>query len=159
MSDDELRKLVNCVQLVDIRTVSVEGRIDISDGVSEDIDDEGELPLSFETAVAVRDDAQGLMASFTATFDRGSTSSAPATHMKIAVAVFYELEGWGRTLARTCCADLLRRWRCIRRSPSFGRRSSPLPGVCACLLPCCLLCRRAWALAISRRIDPLFVRT
>ena len=35
MSDDELRKLVNCVQLVDIRTVSVEGRIDISGGVSE----------------------------------------------------------------------------------------------------------------------------
>lgn len=105
MSDDELRKLVNCVQLVDIRTVSVEGRIDISDGVSEDIDDEGELPLSFETAVAVRDDAQGLMASFTATFDRGSTSSAPATHMKIAVAVFYELEGWGR---ENLSQDLLR---------------------------------------------------
>ena len=96
MSDDELRKLVNCVQLVDIRTVSVEGRIDISGGVSEDIDDEGELPLSFETAVAVRDDAQGLMASFTATFDRGSTSSAPATHMKITAAVFYELRGWDR---------------------------------------------------------------
>jgi len=91
MSDDELRKLVNCVQLVDIRTVSVEGRIDISDGVSEDIDDEGELPLSFETAVAVRDDSQGLMVSFAASFDRGPTSSAPATHMKIAVAVFYEL--------------------------------------------------------------------
>lgn len=105
MSDDELRKLVNCVQLVDIRTVSVEGRIDTSDGVSEDIDDEGELPLSFETAVAVRDDAQGLMASFTATFDRGSTSSAPATHMKIAVAVFYEFEGWGR---ENLSQDLLR---------------------------------------------------
>lgn len=105
MSDDELRKLVSCVHLVDIRTVSVEGRIDISGGVSEDTDDEGELPLSFETAVAVRDDAQGLMASFTATFDRRPTSSAPATHMKIAVAVFYELEGWG---GENLSQDLLR---------------------------------------------------
>ena len=90
MSDDELRKLVSCVRLVDIRTVSVEGRIDISGGVSEGIDDVGEVPLSFETAVAVRDDTQGLMASFTATFDRGPTSSAPATHMKITAAVFSE---------------------------------------------------------------------
>ena len=96
MSDDELRKLVNCVQLVDIRTVSVEGRIDINGGVSEGIDGEGEPPFSFETAVSVRDDTQGLMGSFTATFDRGPTSSAPATHMKINVAVFYGLRDWDR---------------------------------------------------------------
>lgn len=105
MSDDELRRLVDCARLTDIRNVSVEGQVDIHGEINEDVGDEGELPLSFETAVAVRDDAQGLMASFTATFDRGSTSSAPATHMKIAVAAFYELEGWGR---ENLSQDLLR---------------------------------------------------
>ena len=91
MSDDELRRLVDCARLTDIRNVSVEGQVDIHGEINEDVGDEGELPLSIETAVAVRDDSQGLMVSFAASFDRGPTSSAPATHMKIAVAVFYEL--------------------------------------------------------------------
>ena len=64
--------------------------MDIHGEINEDVGDEGELPLSIEITVAVRD-SQGLMVSFAASFDRGPASSAPTTHMKIAVAVFYEL--------------------------------------------------------------------
>ena len=105
MSDDELHRLVDCARLTDIRNVSVEGQVDIHGEINEDVGDEGELPLSIEITVAVRDDSQGLMVSFAASFDRGPTSSAPTTHMKIAVAVFYELEGWGR---ENLSQDLLR---------------------------------------------------
>ena len=105
MSGDKLRKLVSCVHLVDIRTMSIEGRIDLDAGISDGVDGEAELPLSLETAVSIRDDMQGLMASFAASLDRGSTSSVPATHMKIEVAVIYELRGWDR---EDLSQDLLR---------------------------------------------------
>ena len=46
MSGDKLRKLVSCVHLVDIRTMSIEGRIDLDAGISDGVDGEAELPLS-----------------------------------------------------------------------------------------------------------------
>lgn len=94
MSTNPLHALVAAVQLVDIRTASIEGTVDLRAGVKETGTDEVSTPVEIKSAVAVSDDANRLLASLSATIDRLATPSSPAVHMHVEIAALYELTGW-----------------------------------------------------------------
>ena len=80
MSADRLRALVDSVQLVDVRTTSIEGTVNLRQGVNEAARDDVPTPVEFGTAVAVADGAKGLLASLSGTQNRQATPSTPEVH-------------------------------------------------------------------------------